>query len=400
MSNVTRDEKSGSVIYSIEGKTLKLDTAEDARAYADEIAGAEGLTEIRLSGNTFGVEAGRTIAHALKGHHSLKIASLSDMFTSRLRNEIPLVLDALVEALEDKVNLVELDLSDNAFGPAGAGPLQRLLVGNRHIQILRLYNNGLGIEGARLVAEALVQAAEKNKAENRPSALRVIYIGRNRMESPGITHLCAAFRAHAETLREIRMPQNSIRPDGIVTLMEALAECKSLEHLDVQDNTFTEKGSEALANVVAKWTQLKGLHIGDCLLGAPGARQVIDALTPGNESLQKLHLAFNEIDPEGAATLPALLMNKKALTLLELNGNAFDPEGEAVRDINRVLLENGCEGILDELDEMEWDDDEEDSEEDEDDAEERKTAQKAIDSEDDEDEDMKELDAATKRLNV
>ncbi|KAI8821679.1 uncharacterized protein EV422DRAFT_427949 [Fimicolochytrium jonesii] len=390
MSNVTRT--GDRVLYSLEGKTLKLDTAEDAKQYADEIRGVEGLTEIKLSGNTFGVEAGRAIALALKDQHALKVAGLADMFTSRLRNEIPLVLDALVEALEDKKNLVELDLSDNAFGPAGAEPLQRLLINNRNIQILRFYNNGLGIEGARLVSAALVKAAEKNKQEGRPSSLRVIYIGRNRMESKGVEHLCKAFEAHGESLREIRMPQNSIRPEGITALMTALASCKNLEHLDLQDNTFTEGGSDAIAKVLPTWTNLKVLHIGDCLLGEKGAKKVLRALTPGHSALEKLHLAFNEIDPEGAGLIPTLLSNKKNLTLLELNGNAFDPEGDAVRDIKRALLELGQEGALDELDEMEWDEEEEEEEEEEE--------ADASGKEEEEDADVDALTAATAKLNV
>ncbi|KAI8590193.1 hypothetical protein BDZ88DRAFT_415848 [Geranomyces variabilis] len=397
MTNITRTD-AGAVVFSIEGRTLKLDTALDVKQFTDELAANSDLTEIRLSGNTFGVEAGRAIAQALKGQYSLQTASLSDMFTSRLRNEIPLVLEALVEALEDKTSLRELDLSDNAFGPAGAEPLQRLLVNNRHIQTLRLYNNGLGIEGARLVSEALVKAADKNREEGRASSLKVVYIGRNRMESPGIMHLCKAFEAHADTLREVRMPQNSIRPEGIAALMEALSRCEQLEHLDVQDNTFTEKGSAALAKVVGGWKNLKALHIGDCLLGAEGSKLVLAALTNGNTALEKLHLAFNEIDPEGAALIPELLLNKKSINLLELNGNAFDPEGDAVRDVKRVLLENGGEGALDELDEMEWDEDEEEEDEDED--EEMEKAQKAVDDEDVDDDEIDGLTAATAKLNV
>ncbi|KAI9003187.1 hypothetical protein BC832DRAFT_577079 [Gaertneriomyces semiglobifer] len=380
-----------SVVYSLEGKQLKLTTAEDAKQYVDEILAVKGLTEIRLSGNTFGVDAGRAIASALKNHHDLRIASLSDMFTGRLRNEIPHVIEALSEALEDKKNLIELDLSDNAFGPAGAEPLQRLLTNNRHIQILKLNNNGLGIEGARLVSEALVKAGEKNKEEGKSSALRVIIAGRNRQESPGAAHWCKAFEAHAESLEEVRMPQNSIRPEGIEVLMKSLATCKKLQHLDLQDNTFTERGSAALAEVVASWKSLRILNIGDCLLGDAGAIKVLKALTGGNEALEKLHLAFNEIDPEGASLIAGMLMNKKKLALVELNGNAFDPDGDAVRDIKRVLLENGQEGALDELDEMEWDEEEEEEEEDED---EDTGAKKAVDSEEEED----ELEGLTKEM--
>ena len=72
------------------------------------------------------------------------------MFTGRLKTEIPLALESSVEALENQKHLVELDLSDNAFGPAGAKPIMRLIINNRNIKTLRLNNNGLGIEGISL----------------------------------------------------------------------------------------------------------------------------------------------------------------------------------------------------------------------------------------------------------
>jgi Ran GTPase-activating protein 1 len=109
---------------------------------------------------------------------------------------------------------VEIDLSDNAFGPAGAKPLMRLLINNRNIEILRLNNNGLGIEGARLISEALVEAHEKNVREGIPDKLQVIVAGRNRMESPGVGHLSKALEAFSASLKHIQMPQNSIRPEG------------------------------------------------------------------------------------------------------------------------------------------------------------------------------------------
>ena len=70
----------------------------------------------------------------------------------------------------------------------------------------------------------------------------MIVAGRNRMESPGATHLSRAFEAFKSSLLHIQMPQNSIRPEGIVELMTSIGNCKELEFLDLQDNTFTETG--------------------------------------------------------------------------------------------------------------------------------------------------------------
>lgn len=48
------------------------------------------------------------------------------------------------------------------------------------------------------------------------------------------------------------------------------ARCHKLEFLDLQDNTFTESGSAAMAKALPSWKQLKQLNLGDCLLGPKG----------------------------------------------------------------------------------------------------------------------------------
>ena len=49
-----------------------------------------------------------------------------------------------------------IDFSDNAFGPAGAKPLMRLLRNNRNISTISINNNGLGIGGGECIATALL----------------------------------------------------------------------------------------------------------------------------------------------------------------------------------------------------------------------------------------------------
>lgn len=260
-------------------------------------------------------------------------------------------------------DLIELDLSDNAFGPAGARPLMRLLVNNRNIRTLKLNNNGLGIEGGRLVSVALIEAHEKNQELGVADELQVIIAGRNRMESPGVGHIAKALQLYSATLIRVQMPQNSIRPDGILVLMTALASCTKLEHLDLQDNTFTEPGSLALANVCANWPILRTLHVGDCLLSAKGGVHVIKALTSEHTKLENLHLGFNEINESGAMLVGPMLRNKSNLTRLELNGNVFLAESPSVDIIRQALENHGHPDALDELDEMESEDEEEESDE-------------------------------------
>jgi Ran GTPase-activating protein 1 len=62
-----------SVVYSIEGKSLKLNTAEDVKQFCEEIKALKGLTEIKLSGNTFGVDAAKAIAQAMRDQEELRV---------------------------------------------------------------------------------------------------------------------------------------------------------------------------------------------------------------------------------------------------------------------------------------------------------------------------------------
>lgn len=60
----------------------------------DAINGVEVLTSLCLEGNTLGVNAAKAIALALAKHAHFKQALWKDMFTGRMKTEIP---DALVK---------------------------------------------------------------------------------------------------------------------------------------------------------------------------------------------------------------------------------------------------------------------------------------------------------------
>jgi hypothetical protein len=63
-------------VFSIEGKGLKLNTAEDVQPFVDTILQMDDLQEIRMSGNTIGVEAGKALAGALQSRNNIKVSHL------------------------------------------------------------------------------------------------------------------------------------------------------------------------------------------------------------------------------------------------------------------------------------------------------------------------------------
>ncbi|KAG9305657.1 hypothetical protein G9A89_022579 [Geosiphon pyriformis] len=348
-------------VFSIAGKGLKLETALDVQEFVDTIKEAKDLEEVILSGNTFGVEASQAIADALQSKTELKILNAADIFTSRLRGEVPPAVKAFCDALVNKEKLVEVNFSDNAFGPAGAEPMVDFLKHNRWFQVLKLNNVGLGPRGGIIIGNALHEAARKNAAENRPSSLKTIIAGRNRLENGSSKALADAIAAHG-TLVEIRMPQNGIRPEGIITLSKGLAACKNLEILDLQDNTFTDTGSRAFSEALTHWPKLKFLNIGDCLLSEDGGISIAEALLLGhNPRLHTLNLQYNEIDKNAITVLATAISNHlKELNSLELNGNRIDPEDGSIKDVVAALTSHGNPNALGELDDMEITDNEED----------------------------------------
>ena len=137
-----------------------------AKEVVEAIKKCERLEYLDLEGNTLGPEAAKAIAKALEEHGAhLKRALWKDMFTGRMKDEIPLALEYLGKSLcIAGTKLVELDLSDNAFGPIGIKGLASLLSSSScyTLQELRLNNNGLGISGGKMLAQALLDCHAKS----------------------------------------------------------------------------------------------------------------------------------------------------------------------------------------------------------------------------------------------
>uniref|UniRef100_A0A8C3SG09 Ran GTPase-activating protein 1 n=1 Tax=Chelydra serpentina TaxID=8475 RepID=A0A8C3SG09_CHESE len=357
---------------SFKGKSLKLNTAEDAKEVSKEIEEFDGLEALRLEGNTVGVEAAKVIAKALEKKAELKRCHWSDMFTGRLRSEIPFALTALGEALITAGSqLVELDLSDNAFGPDGVRGFEALLKSPAcfTLQELKLNNCGMGIGGGKILAAALKECHRKSSAMGKPLALKVFVAGRNRLENDGATALAEAFGLIG-TLEEVNMPQNGINHPGITALAQAFAANPLLRVINLNDNTFTEKGAVAMAETLKTLRQVEVINFGDCLVRSKGAIAIAEAVKEGLPKLKELNLSFCEIKRDAALTIAEATEDKSELEKLDLNGNALGEEGcEQLQEILEGFNMADVLGSLsdDEGEDEEDEDDEGEDEEDEDD---------------------------------
>ncbi|KAI1002303.1 hypothetical protein K3495_g5898 [Podosphaera aphanis] len=365
-------------IFSLEGQGLKLDSRADVDRHIEPLRRMDDVQEVRLLGNTLGVEACQSLGEVLATKKTLQVANLADIFTGRLLSEIPQALTFLLSALLTLPNLHTVNLNDNAFGLNTQGPLVDFLSSHVPLQHLILNNNGLGPEAGIKIANALsLLHAKKEEARQRglhvPN-LETVICGRNRLETGSMEAWASAYSLHTG-IKKVKMVQNGIRPDGISHLLRnGLRHAKHIQVLDLQDNTFTTKGARALAIVAPGWTEIEELGVGDSILGPKGSVMVAKALGNGaNPKLEILRLQYNDMGTKGleafaTATKHAL----PALQRLEINGNKFSQDSEIVEGL-RVLLQarkdqasdhaaaSGNEWGLDSLSDLEEESDEEDS---------------------------------------
>ena len=233
---------------SFAGKGLKLNTREDAREIVESILKCSNMQVLRLEGNTIAPEAAEELAKALAKHPELERFIGNDIFTSRLKDEIPLALRSMCGAIEAcGARLVEVNMSDNAYGPIGLNALADFFQSSccMTLKEIRMHNNGLGPDGAKKFAEALGKCYEKSGGRFQ---LRAFICGRNRLEFDGARTISAVLKQMG-SLEEIQMPQNGIRPNAIEFLADACANNPNLRIVNFNDNTFRRIGGELMAKV-------------------------------------------------------------------------------------------------------------------------------------------------------
>ncbi|KAF9262909.1 RNI-like protein [Marasmius fiardii PR-910] len=354
--------------FSLHGQGLKLDTRSDMAKHFEGVDPTK-IEEIHLGGNTIGVDAALELADFLKKATSIKVADFADIFTGRLITEIPAALTAICDSLIDKTSLIEINLSDNAFGGRSVDPMVPFLTKNRSFQILKLNNNGLGPAGGNVLANALLESAKLSAAEGKKSNLRTFICGRNRLEDGSASAWADAFAAHGG-LVEIRMPQNGIRLDGITSIAKGLAKNPDLQYIDLQDNTFTFEGTltgvQAWSDALASWPDLRTLNLSDCVLSGDGeVPSLVETLAGGsNPKLHTLQLQNNNLEAETFARINESIQGPlKGLMALELQWNDVEEDDTNLADIGEHMKRRGGKLYVNDEDEEEDEEDEEDAEE-------------------------------------
>ncbi|KAH8335875.1 hypothetical protein KR074_000576 [Drosophila pseudoananassae] len=352
---------------SFQDKALTWNTAEDVQDVVDALNKQTTVHYLNLDGNTLGVDAAEAIGEALKKHPEFRKAQWKNLFTRRLKTEIPLALKHLGAGLiAAGAKLTVLDLSDNALGPNGMRGLEEFLRSPvcYSLQELLLFNCGLGPEGGTMLSKALIDLHANAQKAGSPLQLRVFIGGRNRLENTGAKAMSNAFKT-LKTLEEIVLMQNSIFYEGIISLADSFKENVHLRVLNLNDNILRPKGSAKIAEILPHLPMLREINFGDCLIKTNGAYHLGEALETSNEQLESIDLGFNEINSDGGLVLVGAMKNKPKLRYLNLDGNCFGADGceQVIAEMSKLPNAQALQPIEEDNSEDEEDGDGEDEDE-------------------------------------
>ena len=304
-------------ICKIPGK-LKWDDPSDLTQMIEEITKNKSqITSLELSHCSIGTECAKKLSEAISLCENLTSVNYRDLFVSRLKEDLPISLKYLMEAISNKkINF--LDLSDNAFGPTAIPSFEFFLRTCTHLENLELENNGLGPEGAEMVCNALLQ--------NDKIKLKKLKINRNRLEEKGGCGL-ATIIEKMKSFEHLECFQNGISTLGMKKIFSALKENKNLKILKINDN-FTKTALEDLIKILPEFKLLKIIDISDSItesnLGNKLGLEFFKALST-LDNLEEIYCNYNEIiDEKVHKEIFEILKNIKNLKIVQIKGNEIE----------------------------------------------------------------------------
>ncbi|GMR41077.1 hypothetical protein PMAYCL1PPCAC_11272, partial [Pristionchus mayeri] len=319
-------------------KQLKMESESDAAEVVAALSEHPEVTSFVLRGNTLGIGAGEAIAKQLERCPKLKDCNWSDLFTGRLRSEIPIIVKRLCSAMmKAGVELRSLDLSDNAFGPIGAESIKEFLESDSAFTLeeLRLNNCGLGA-GAVIVANSLLTLHERAIAAGRRLNLKVIVAGRNRLEIPGALAFAKAI-GEIGTIEELTVHQNGIHRPGVIGLAEGVAKNPAIKRLSIADNVGGWEGALAFAKALPNLRSLESADFSDCLSKDKGCRALVQAAVR-LPKLQMLNLSGSELTASVAEKLVTCWSQSRTdKAILNISTNNLSDEFGRIRQLAKEL---------------------------------------------------------------
>ncbi|KAM6202661.1 leucine-rich repeat-containing protein 74A [Rhynchocyon petersi] len=223
---------------------------------------------------------------------------------------------AIAIALVSNTTIINLELQDNHITEEGTLSLVEMLNENYYIQELNISENGLGLEGARIIAGFL---------QRNISSLWSLQLSGNNFKEESATLLCQALSSNYR-IKKLDLSHNQFSDEGGEQLGSMLALNVGLQVLNLSWNQIHTRGALALCNGLRANVTLKILDLSMNGLGNEGA-QALGEVIKSNNSLINLDLSCNDITNDGINKISKGLEFNESLKVLKLFLNPMNMEG-------------------------------------------------------------------------
>ncbi|OAF71165.1 Ran GTPase-activating protein 1 [Intoshia linei] len=316
----------------------------------------EKLHSISFQGSTIGLDAAKIISKIFIRTRKIRYLNFSDMFTGRLKQEIPPTLECLLENFSvGDYHIKEFNISDNALAQNGVAAIKKFL-GSKSclsLKILKVHNCGLGPLGGKILAECLENLYNLSKAIGVELKLTTFICGRGRLENEGCSNL-STFFSKLKHIKCIEIIQNGIYTPGIISFGKCLENLNQVTHLDLSDNTIGLEGAISLSKGLRYLIFLKHLNLSSCLLKNEGIDYISRAIFfLKSPNLQFVDISFNEIGSYHGYCVSCAVVNCKKLQNFCISGNELGLQ--YIEKINSLFIEYGMLDVLNEIEEDDGD---------------------------------------------
>ena len=210
-----------------------------------------------------------------------------------------------VAAIVDTIHTAEIALAHHGLGPQGGRALAKALVKSTTVEKLDLRENNLGGEGVDCFAKML-------------------------LENCFITR--------------VNLAGNMMSSNGARAMGRVIAENKYLQWLDLSFNNFVDKDAKPLVEGLMSNTSIKFFSLSQNSFCETGGELIGPALEENN-SITELDLSWNHLRLKGAIAICKSMRENSSIEILDLSWNGFADEGAEV--MGESLTKNDTLLVLD-----------------------------------------------------
>lgn len=273
-----------------------------ALAIAEVIRRGCSIERLHLTGNKIGPDGVKAVTDAIMG---------GDMNGSNSSLDVDMhpSLDALSLYLPS--GLQELFLGGTGMGPTGCAAVARMLETSKTIRVISMANCEIGDSELEVLASSI-----KRNRDNLP--LAALHLSFNNITCKGLDFLMNAIWG-SHTLRELLLDNNVLGERGAEQVAAILPHLKTLEVLDLGFNSIKSNGMRTLMRVVAEQHHLVSLSVSGNPIDTAAAKLVAYALAY-NRSLKSISLVHCSIEHEGQRHIAAGIVSNRGIALRKLTG--------------------------------------------------------------------------------